>query len=123
MSRAVRATAMEDHARNLPSDAYAQSECIVQCGHLSVDLAKRLVRYRSRSVHLRPAEYSLLVFLITNPGVVFSREQLLAIVSDPRRGLDPRTIDVYIGRLRKAIRFAKDRDMIRTHKNYGYLFE
>ena len=123
MSRSARATATRDDARSLAGNANRQVQCIIQHGHLSVDLTTRLVWYRSRSVHLRPAEYSLLVFLITNPGVVFSREQLLAVVSDPRRGLDPRTIDVYIGRLRKALRFPKGKDMIRTHKNYGYLFE
>ena len=72
------------------------------------------VRRSSRDVHLGPTEFRLLDVLMQRPGRVFSREQLLDRVWGQDVYVEIRTVDVHIGRLRKALNRRGDRDPIRT---------
>jgi two-component system phosphate regulon response regulator PhoB len=71
-------------------------------------------------VHLGPTDYRLLEFLMRSPGRVFSREQLLNNVWGHDVYIDDRTVDVHIGRLRKALLQAWNTDPIRTVRGTGY---
>ncbi len=83
--------------------------------------AHRVTR-NGREVRLGPTEFRLLEFLMESPGRVFSRTQLLDGVWGHDVYVDERTVDVHIGRLRKAINRGRDRDPIRTVRGAGYAF-
>ena len=71
-------------------------------------------------VHLGPTEYKLLDHLIQHPGRVFSREQLLDAVWGSDVYVEARTVDVHVGRLRKALNIEGVSDPIRTVRSAGY---
>jgi two-component system, OmpR family, phosphate regulon response regulator PhoB len=81
------------------------------------------VRRGKRDVHLGPTEFRLLDVLMQRPGRVFSREQLLDRVWGHDVYVEVRTVDVHIGRLRKAINRRGDRDPIRTVRSSGYALD
>ncbi|MGA3140160.1 MAG: winged helix-turn-helix domain-containing protein [Xanthobacteraceae bacterium] len=74
----------------------------------------------SRPVDLGPTEFRLLEFLMERPGRVFSREQLLDGVWGSDVYIDERTVDVHVGRLRKALNRGQGADPIRTVRGAGY---
>jgi two-component system phosphate regulon response regulator PhoB len=92
-------------------------------GDVVMDLAAHRVTRQGRPVHLRPTEFRLLRFLIEHPGRVFSREQLLNAVWTPDTYIEPRTVDVHIRRLRKALNAGDAEDIIRTVRATGYSLE
>jgi two-component system, OmpR family, phosphate regulon response regulator PhoB len=83
----------------------------------------RCVRPRARDVHLGPTEFRLLEYLLEKPGRVFSRAQLLDGVWGLSVEIDERTVDVHVGRLRKALSRGRERDPIRTVRGTGYSFD
>ena len=95
---------------------------MLQAGDLELDRETHRVRRSGREIHLGPTEFRLLEFLMQSPGRVFSREQLLDGVWGHDVYVDERTVDVHVGRLRKAINRGKMRDPIRTVRGAGYAF-
>jgi two-component system phosphate regulon response regulator PhoB len=93
---------------------------VVTVGDIELDRAAMVVRRRGRTVHLGPTDYRLLEFLMGSPGRVFSREQLLNSVWGDDVYIDDRTVDVHIGRLRKALLQVWRTDPIRTVRGAGY---
>ena len=92
----------------------------VQHGDLSVDRVAHRVRRAGKEVHLGPTEFRLLDYLIQHPGRVFSREQLLDAVWGSEVYVEARTVDVHIGRLRKALGADAASNPIRTVRSAGY---
>lgn len=72
--------------------------------NLSVDKLKRKVSIDNQIIDLTPKEYDLLLILLENPGIVFSREQLLERVWGSDYLGESRTIDVHIGTLRNKLK-------------------
>jgi two-component system phosphate regulon response regulator PhoB len=95
---------------------------LLRSGDLELDRETHRVRRSGREIHLGPTEFRLLEFLMTSPGRVFSREQLLDGVWGHDVYVDERTVDVHVGRLRKAINRGKAVDPIRTVRGAGYAF-
>ncbi len=92
----------------------------VRYGDLLIDRAAHRVRRGPREVHLGPTEFRLLDYLMQHPGRVFSREQLLDAVWGSDVYVEARTVDVHIGRLRKALNEGAEGDPIRTVRSAGY---
>jgi len=92
----------------------------VVVGDLSIDRVVHRVSRSGEEVHLGPTEFRLLDYLMQHPGRVFSREQLLDAVWGSDVYVEARTVDVHIGRLRKALSKAGDGDPIRTVRSAGY---
>jgi two-component system phosphate regulon response regulator PhoB len=84
--------------------------------------AHRVTR-AGRALHLGPTEYRLLEFFLQHPGRVFTREQLLDAVWGRDIHVEPRTVDVHIRRLRKAVNGEGDADVIRTVRSAGYALD
>jgi len=95
----------------------------LQFQDLVMDLASHRVRRNGREVHLGPTEFRLLRHLLENQGRVFSREQLLDMVWGRDVYVEPRTVDVHIRRLRKAINADEQTDLIRTVRAAGYALD
>ena len=97
---------------------------VLKAGDLELDRTSHRVRRGGREVHLGPTEYRLLEYLMRHPGRVYSREQLLDGVWGNDVYVDERTVDVHVGRLRKAInRRSSETDPIRTVRGAGYAFD
>jgi two-component system, OmpR family, phosphate regulon response regulator PhoB len=96
---------------------------VVTVGDIEMDRAAHRVRRAGREVHLGPTEYKLLDHLIQHPGRVFSREQLLNAVWGSDVYVEARTVDVHVGRLRKALSADGSGDPIRTVRSAGYALE
>src|SRR5579871_4934686 len=92
-------------------------------GDLDLDRETRRVRRGVRDIHLGPTEFRLLEYLLEKPGRVFSRAQLLDGVWGQTAEIDERTVDVHVGRLRKALSRGRERDPIRTVRGTGYAFD
>ncbi|MBX7249894.1 MAG: phosphate regulon transcriptional regulator PhoB [Caulobacteraceae bacterium] len=99
------------------------AEDSVQRGDLVMDRVAHKVSRAGRDIHLGPTEYRLLDHLMQHPGRVFSREQLLDAVWGSDVYVEVRTVDVHIGRLRKAITGPGEKDLIRTVRSAGYALE
>jgi len=98
----------------------ALAEDVVSFGDISIDRSSHRVRRAGRDIHLGPTEYKLLDHFLSHPGRVFSREQLLDAVWGSGVYVDARTVDVHIGRLRKALTEPGEGDPIRTVRSAGY---
>jgi two-component system, OmpR family, phosphate regulon response regulator PhoB len=90
---------------------------------LALDRAAHRARRNGRRLHLGPTEYRLLEFLMQNPGRVFSREQVLNAVWGRDVHVEPRTVDVHVRRLRKAVNGPGEEDIIRTVRAAGYALD
>jgi two-component system phosphate regulon response regulator PhoB len=90
---------------------------------IEMDLASHRVRRDGSTVPLGPTEFRLLRHFLEHPGRVFSRERLLDSVWGRESDIEPRTVDVHIRRLRKAINIGEMPDMIRTVRSAGYALD
>lgn len=95
-------------------------EDVLEHGGVALDLAAHRVTRDGKPIELGPTEFRLLSFFMRHPGRVFSREQLLNAVWGHDAYIEPRTVDVHIGRLRKAVNTGDQPDVIRTVRAAGY---
>jgi two-component system, OmpR family, phosphate regulon response regulator PhoB len=92
----------------------------IRNGDIVIDRVAHRVRRGDREVHLGPTEFRLLDYLMQHPGRVFSREQLLDAVWGSDVYVEARTVDVHVGRLRKALNVEGTANPIRTVRSAGY---
>jgi two-component system, OmpR family, phosphate regulon response regulator PhoB len=95
----------------------------LKVGDIELNRDAMLVLRQGTSVHLGPTDYRLLEFFMLSPGRVFTRRQLLNGVWGGEVYIDERSVDVHIGRLRKALLQGWQSDPIRTVRGAGYSFE
>jgi two-component system phosphate regulon response regulator PhoB len=93
---------------------------VLKVGDLVLDRETHRVHRGDAEVRLGPTEFRLLEFLMRSPGRVFSRGQLLDNVWGETIYIDERTVDVHVGRLRKAVNNGSLPDVIRTIRGAGY---
>jgi two-component system phosphate regulon response regulator PhoB len=93
----------------------------VEVGTLKLDPATRSVTSRGREVRIGPTEFKLLHFLMTHPGRIHSRPQLLDRVWGDHVFIEERTVDVHIKRLRETLTPVGCQHMIETVRGAGYL--
>jgi two-component system phosphate regulon response regulator PhoB len=90
---------------------------------ISLDPASHRVLRNGRALHLGPTEFRLLEFFLRHPKRVFSREDVLNAVWGRDIHVEPRTVDVHIRRLRKAINGPGETDIVRTVRAAGYALD
>ena len=95
----------------------------IELGELAIEPLARRIRYRGQRVDLAPNEFNLLLHLAHQPDRVFTREDIIKLIGKPSEEIDNRTVDVWIGRLRKALKLAGAPDIIRTVRPMGYMLE
>jgi two-component system, OmpR family, phosphate regulon response regulator PhoB len=88
-----------------------------------LDQASHRVQRNGRAIQMGPTEYRLLEFFLQHPRRVFSREEVLDAVWGPDIHVEPRTVDVHIRRLRKAINADSELDVVRTVRSAGYALD
>lgn len=89
-------------------------------GDIVIDRVAHRVRRAGKEIHLGPTEFRLLDHFMQHPGRVFSREQLLDAVWGSDVYVEARTVDVRVGRLRKALSVEETANPIRTVRSAGY---
>jgi two-component system phosphate regulon response regulator PhoB len=92
----------------------------LKVGDLKIDTKAHRVSRAEKDIHLGPTEFRLLEHFMRRPSQVFSREQLLDAVWGHDVYVEARTVDVHIGRLRKALKLPDRKDPIRTVRSAGY---
>ncbi len=97
---------------------------VLEAGGIHLDRGSCQVRLHGAPLSLTATEFRLLEFLMSRPGVVFSREQLLNAVWGQDRAITDRAVDVYVLRLRQKIERDPARPaMIHSVRGFGYTFE
>ncbi len=90
---------------------------------LRIDQARREVTFDGQPVHLTPTEFDLLVALARHPGLVLSRQQLIAHVWGTEFYGDQRVVDVHIAHIRQKLEALGGADLIGTVRGVGYRLE
>ena len=92
----------------------------LQLGNVRLDPVSYRVTIGGEEVALGPTEFRLLQFFLANPDRVFTRDQVLDRVWGDHRFIELRTVDVYVRRLRAALRNHGAEDLIDTVRGVGY---
>ena len=100
-----------------------EREDLIERGELRIDVPRRSVEVRGEAVQLTFIEFELLAVLASNPGVVFSRRELLERLRGSADYREPRTIDVHVRHLREKIESdPSNPELILTIRGAGYRF-
>ena len=103
--------------------AAAEREEVIERGELRIDLPRRTVQIRGETIQLTFIEFEMLVVLAANPGVVFSRRELLERLRGGSDYREPRTIDVHVRHLREKVEHdPSNPELILTIRGAGYRF-
>jgi len=120
----VSRTALLDRVLSVKLQDYDTSDLrSLSSGELMIDLAGYQARWQGKPVPLMPNEFRLLRYLVEHPGRVFTRSQLITALGKQEPPVDERTVDVWIGRLRRALRAAGAGNPLRTVRSLGYAFD
>jgi two-component system, OmpR family, phosphate regulon response regulator PhoB len=115
----LRVTALANRlAERRARPAASDSSSVLRVGPIELDPVTHDVRIGGVPTQLRPLEYKLLQLLVSDPGRVFSREELLEQVWEMRGDINTRTVDVHVRRLRVSLGPAAD--VIETVHGFGY---
>ena len=96
---------------------------VARIGDLTIDIAAFQARWREMPIPLLPNDLRLLRYFVEHPGRVFTRTQLIAALGKHDDDIDERTVDVWVGRLRRALRKAKVGLSLRTVRSLGYVLD
>ena len=89
-------------------------------GKIKMEINRRSVKIDNKVISIGPLEFKLLQVLLESPKRVFSRSQLLEKIWTENLEVETRTVDVHIGRLRKAIKSVSDDNLVKTVRGFGY---
>ena len=92
----------------------------LQYADIEMDPTTHRVRRNGKEIHLGPIEFKLLRHLLQTPEQVFSRDELIGAAWPDNVYVGLRTVDVHMGRLRRALKTAAKHDIIRTVRAAGY---
>ena len=109
--------------RALVRGSRTSASSVLTVGDLTVDLTKHIVKRGDRSIDLSAKEFSLLVYLMHNEGIVLGREKIEDHVCNYDYEGGTNVVDVYISYLRKKIDGGSDKKLIHTVRGSGYVLE
>jgi two-component system phosphate regulon response regulator PhoB len=93
----------------------------LEVGELTIDMAARQARWRNKPIHLMPIQLRLMQFLVQHPGQIFTRRQLIEALGNFETGIDDRTVDVWIRRIRIALGKVGADGILQTVRSVGYV--
>lgn len=96
---------------------------VLEMGELVIDLVAYQARWRDKAIPLMPNEFRLLRHFVENSGRLFTRSQLIAALGKQEPPVDERTVDVWVVRLRRALRGAGAAVSLRTVRLLGYVLD
>ncbi len=101
----------------------AKSRARLCRGDLAIDMGAHQVRWKGRPIGVRPNEFRLLAHFMEHPDQVFSRSTLIDRLGKDDDRIDERTVDVWVGRLRRALAAHGAPDPLRTVRALGYVMD
>ncbi|MEO8552520.1 MAG: response regulator transcription factor [Kofleriaceae bacterium] len=114
----LRVTALANRLAERRARSTTSTGAVLKAGSIELDPVTHDVKIAGVLTQLRPLEYKLLQLLVSEPGRVFSREELLEQVWEMRGDINTRTVDVHVRRLRVSLGDAAD--VIETVHGFGY---
>lgn len=96
---------------------------LIETGPLTINLASLQARWDDAPLAIRPNEFRLLRYFVENADRVLSRQDLIAGLGKQEPEIDERTVDVWVGRLRRALRAVGAGNPLRTVRSIGYVFD
>ena len=114
----LRVTALANRLAERRARPTTSTGTVLRAGAIELDPVTHDVKIAGAPTQLRPLEYKLLQLLVSEPGRVFSREELLEQVWDMRGDINTRTVDVHVRRLRVSLGEAAE--VIETVHGFGY---
>ena len=97
---------------------------VISTGEIEIDSGAMILKVRGRQVATTATEFRLLAYMARHPGRVFTRDQLLDAVWRDTAYVTPRSVDVYVRRIREKIeKDAEEPQYLRTVRGAGYRFE
>jgi two-component system phosphate regulon response regulator PhoB len=109
--------------QHLPRSSGSSPQPKLTHGELTLDLTAHVVRWQGSPFPLRPNEFQLLIHFVEHPDQVFSRTCLIQTLGKDSGAIDERTVDVWIGRLRRTLRSHGVPDPLRTVRSMGYVLD
>jgi two-component system, OmpR family, phosphate regulon response regulator PhoB len=106
-----------------PQEQAAIDSRTIACGELAIDVVAFQARWRDHALVLMPNEFRLLRYFVEHPERVFTRTQLIVALGKQEPAIDERTVDVWVGRLRRALRAAGAGEPLRTVRGLGYVLD
>ena len=106
-----------------PAQLTHGGEKILRQGDLAINFEAHCGTFEGRRLDLTPIGFRLLRHLLQYPNCVHSREELVNLIWDDRKGIDPRMVDVHVARLRKSLQTERRRCPIKTVRSCGYILE
>lgn len=110
------------NVRQQPVATTSQNESL-KLGEIELWPERKRVSVSGIELTLGPIEFKLLEHLLTAPGRVFSRDELITAAWPNEVYVQPRTVDVHIGRIRRHLKKAAGFDIIRTARSSGYAID
>ena len=101
----------------------ANSAHLIELGNLTIDMIALQARWSGKPLRLGPNEFRLIRYFAENPDRVLSRQDLINGLGKREPAIDERTVDVWVGRLRRAIRAGGGGNPLRTVRSLGYVFD
>ena len=101
----------------------APARALLVHGSITIDPAAHQIRVDGKPVPMRPNEFRLLVHFMEHPDQVFSRSALIDRLGKDGEALDERTVDVWVGRLRRSLAAYGAPDPLRTVRALGYVMD
>lgn len=96
---------------------------VIEAGSFTIDLGAHLARYNGEPIRVGPSQFRLLRFLIENPDLVLTRDEVIEALSRQGAPLNSRTVDKWIARLREALRAVNAGHLLRTVHSEGYVLD
>jgi two-component system phosphate regulon response regulator PhoB len=106
-----------------PSSISANTATRLAHGDLTADISTQQARWQGKPVPMSPNEFHLLAHFIEHPDQVFSRSSLIELLGKQSEAIDERTVDVWVGRLRRALKAHGAPDPLRTVRSMGYVLD
>lgn len=100
-----------------------QSSDTLIFGPITMDFVRHAVTVNGTVISLGPLEFKMLKLFMESPKRVFSRDQFLERIWPDNLDVETRTVDVHIGRLRKALKTPNGPDVIKTIRGFGYALD
>lgn len=123
-TRPVSPAMLVDHIRpnrdESPSARTAPNGPLLTYANVELDPDGYRVWRGGREIHLSPIEFRMLRHLLQHPEQVFTREDLIGAAWQKNVYVGPRTVDVHVGILRRALKVESESDLIRTIRSVGY---
>jgi two-component system phosphate regulon response regulator PhoB len=116
-------TIVLDRVMALQSKHQRTSTSRIEIGPLCIDMAALRASWNDTIIDLRPNEFRLLRFFVENSDKVLTRAELIEGLGKQEPPIDERTVDVWIGRLRRALKAAGAGNPLRTVRSLGYVFD